>query len=409
MHILRLTPHFYWPQLEGTGWPVSFDTIGGMQTQVFRQTVGLSEFKVRQTVLALKIPGAPERWEMNEHVTVRGVRVPILPLRSRIRGMVDLNPSWALGIVHEVLGRRPQCDIVHVHCSGVIWPLLVGLAVAPLLRARLVLTVHCSILATYEAMSSIDHALQPLARRIERAALRRATHTIVLSPRVRKLFLEEVGVRPESLSIVPDSLDVRRFQDWATPERVAEFKRRFPLPDGRPVITYIGRIAREKGWRHLVELAERLRSRGAHFLICGDGNERDLLEEELRQRGLSESFTITGYLPQEMIPAALAHTSVVVLASLHEEFGGALIEAMAMKVPSVAFAVGGVPNTLNGGESGLLVKAGDVAGMADAVGRLLDAPALAAHIGQAGFDYVRHKFELDSACHDVYKIYREVM
>src|SRR5437870_272255 len=101
MHILRLTPHFYWPQLSKLGWPVPFDAVGGMQAQTFRQTTKLAEFGIQQTVLTLKIPGTPAVWQLNDSVVVRGVRVPVLPLRSRIRGLMDLNISWALGIARE--------------------------------------------------------------------------------------------------------------------------------------------------------------------------------------------------------------------------------------------------------------------------------------------------------------------
>lgn len=408
MYVLRLTPHFYWPQLQNTGWPVPFDTIGGMQTQIFRQTLGLSNLGVKQTVLTLKVPGTPDDWHWNERVTVRGVRVPVFPMRSRTRGMMDLNVSWALGVVSDVLRHHPSCDIVHVHCSGVSWPLLVGMSVSRLLKARLVLTIHCSILATYEAMHALDHALQPIARNVERMALRRADHTVVLSPRVRQALLEKTKMPAEALSIIPDSLDVDLFRSWATAEAIADFRQRFNLTAACPIITYVGRIAREKGWRHLVEIAERLKHRPFHLLICGDGNERDLLEAELARRGLSDYCTITGYLPQETIPATLAVSSVLILPSTHEEFGGVLIEAMAMLVPPVAFAVGGVPDTVQDGKTGLLVPAGDIAAMVGAIERLLDDPAFAKRLGDAGLVHVQRNFTLDAACHALYEIYQRI-
>jgi 2-deoxystreptamine N-acetyl-D-glucosaminyltransferase/2-deoxystreptamine glucosyltransferase len=321
---------------------------------------------------------------------------------------MDLNISWALGVVREVLSDRPTCDIVHVHCSGVFWPLLVGMVAAPLLKARLILTVHCSILATYHAMHALDQALQPVARKIECMALRRADHTVVLSPHVRQILLEKTNIAPAAVSIVPDSLDVDVFRGWATAEAISDIRRRFNLPASCPVITYVGRIAREKGWRRLVEIAERLKHRPFHFLICGDGNERDLLEAEIERRGLSQFFTITGYLPQEIIPATLANSSVLVLPSTHEEFGGVLIEAMVMQVPPVAFAVGGIPNTVQDGRTGLLVPAGDVAAMARAIESLLDNSALCKRLGDGGLAHVQHNFTLDAACRGLYEIYRTI-
>ena len=386
-----------------------FDAVGGMQAQTFRQTTKLAEFGIQQTVLTLKIPGTPAVWQLNDSVVVRGVRVPVLPLRSRIRGLMDLNISWALGIAHEMVSRRISCDIVHVHCSGVFWPLLVGILVARVLKAQLVLTVHCSVLATYEPMNILDHAIQPFSRYLERKALNNAAHVVALSQRSRDALLRQTNMNPGIISVVPDSIDVEQFRSFSSSKSVADFRERFNLPSDRPIIAYVGRIAREKGWRTLIEIAERLKHLSLHYLVCGDGNERDLLEREIRQRSLSNQFTITGYLPQESIPSALRCSSVLVLTSLHEEFGGVLIEAMAMQVPQVAFAVGGIPNVIADGETGLLISPHDIDTLARAVERLLLDRELAERMGEAGLARVRENFGLATACHRINDIYRSVL
>src|SRR6266516_898647 len=174
--VLRLTPHFYWPQLAASSWPVKFDAIGGMQSQIYRLTRALDEAGLEQTVLTLRIPGAPTSWRMSGRTEVRGVRIPVLPLRSRIRGMVDLNFSWALGVLSYLLRCRRRPDLLHVHCSGVAIPPLLGWLLSRVLRVPLVLTIHCSIIVTYHPMNALDRMLQPLARRIERMALGHAAH-----------------------------------------------------------------------------------------------------------------------------------------------------------------------------------------------------------------------------------------
>jgi glycosyltransferase involved in cell wall biosynthesis len=408
MHVLRLTPHFYWPQLEERGWPVAFDTIGGMQTQIFRQALELSRMGVEQTVMSLRIPGVEPSWRINGHLHVQGVRVPVFPVKSRTRGMVDLNLSWSLGVVREIERLGRPVDIVHVHCSGVFWPLLVGSWAARRLHAPLVLTIHCSILGTYHPMHHLDRLLVPWARRIERSVVGGAAHTIALTPRSYGVMVQANYTKPGSISIVPDSVDVGHFRAQATPEKVARFAERFKLPEDRPIVTYVGRVAREKGWRHLLEMAERLAGRRVHFMVCGDGNECDLLREGIRERGLADRFTVTGYLPIDDIPLALANSQVLVLPSVHEEFGGVLIEAMAMGVPSVAFAVGGVPHVQRDGVTGLLVEPESVLGLCTAVERLLDDPELARHMGQASLAHVEKSFSLAAACRKLNDIYQRV-
>ena len=411
MHVLRLTPHFYWPQLESVGWPVAFDTIGGMQAQIFRQTFELSALGLDQTVLSLRIPGVDPCWQADERLRVQGVRVPVLPVRSRTRGMVDLNVAWSLGVLRQVR-RDPRCrqvDLVHVHCSGVFWPLLVGRRVARRLGVPLVLTIHCSILGTYHPMHLLDRILLPWGRRIERSVAASAAHVVVLTPRSRDLLLEADYVRPEAISVVPDCVDVDRFRAQATPERVAAFAARFDLPDDRPILGYVGRVAREKGWPRLLDLAERLADRPVHFLVCGDGNECDLLLDAVKERGLADRFTVTGYVPMDDVPCALALSRALVLPSVHEEFGSVQLEAMAMGVPTVAFEVGGVPHVQVDGETALLVEPGSLDGMVRAVERLLDDPELAGRLGEAGRRRVEERFGLEAACRTLDGIYRKVL
>lgn len=409
MNVLRLTPHFYWPQLAEKGWPIKFDAIGGMQTQIYRLTASLAEMGVRQTVLTLKIPGTPNPWQMCDQVTVHGVRIPVLPLRSRVRGMMDLNLAWALGVFRNLLQRSDGYEIIHVHCSGVFWPLLVGMIVSTRMRKKLVVTVHCSTLITYDAMSVLDPVLIPFSRWCERRVIEKADHTLVLTPRLRDFFLQSGFGSPHKISVVPDSIDVQDFRSKATTETVAYIRNRFRLPRDRPTIGYVGRIAHEKGWPYLIDLAERMQSRQVHFLVCGDGNERDKLERLIQRKNLQDRFTITGFLPQELIPAILVHIDVLVLTSLHEEFGSVLIEGMAMQIPVVAFANGGIPYVVEDGRTGLLSPVANIDEMAATIETLIDNPALARRLGDNGLSTVLSKYDLHMTSRRLYEIYQVLL
>ncbi|XVN44377.1 MAG: hypothetical protein RCG16_02485 [Rickettsia hoogstraalii] len=106
LSVIHLTPHFYWPHLETGGWPVKFDTMGGMQNQIFRQVHFLDKLKVQQLVITLKIPGTPKVYNISCNTKVIGKRISILPIKSRIRGMVDLNISWLLGTLAFVIRNK---------------------------------------------------------------------------------------------------------------------------------------------------------------------------------------------------------------------------------------------------------------------------------------------------------------
>lgn len=409
MHVLRLTPHFYWPQLAGSGWPVRFDTIGGMQTQIYRLCQALSGTGIEQTVLTLKLPSTAAQWRLDEATSVRGVRIPVMPFRSRFRGMVDLNLSWALGcIAHVLAGRVGKVDLVHAHASGVIEPLLLGRLVSRLLDAPLVISVHCSILSTYEPMHLGDRLMRPAALKIERSVLGHTDHTVFLT---RKTLDKVVGagwVEPERCSIIPDAVDVDAFAARNTEDGRKQVLARFPQLAGKHLITFVGRIAREKGWPRLIDLMKRLPDPDYHLLVCGDGNERAAMEQAIASEGLDSRVTITGYLSQDEVPAAIALSDVLVLVSNHEEFGGVMIEGMAVGTPSVAFSVGGIPSVQRDGVTGLLVQPYDMDAMAERVRALLVDAGLRQRLAAAGLQHVREHFDIKAAARRMVDMYHKV-
>jgi glycosyltransferase involved in cell wall biosynthesis len=408
IRVLRLTPHFYWPQLEAEGWPVKFDAIGGMQTQIYRQSIALADFNVKQTIVTLRIGKADSGWAAADDVWVEGVRVPVLPIRSRIRGMKDLLLSWSLGVLENVFRSRERYDVIHTHCNGVFWPLMIGCVVQRFLRVPMVLTIHCSIHATYHPMNLLDECLQPFSRFVERAVIRRSAKTITLTSRSRQYYVNLKIAPPERYIAISDGIDVDRFRALGADHYKAAFACRFNIPQGKKIVLYLGRVAREKGWQHMLGIADRLKDANLHFLVCGDGNERDLMEREISARNHSSRFTITGFVPLDLVPAALACSSVMVLPSQHEEFGGAMLEAMAMEVPVVAFDVGGVHEVLDGGKAGRLIRPGDIGGLAQATLELATNQVSARELAARALDRVRSEYSLHSCCQRLRQLYSDV-
>lgn len=409
MHILHLTPHFYWPQLSTQGWPVKFDTMGGMQNQLYRQVNMLSEMKVNQTLVTLKIPMVPREWIINSQLKIVSVRIPILPIRSRIRGMVDLNISWFLGALFYIINNRNHFSIAHVHCSGVGLPLLLGIIISKLLRKRLVLTIHCSAIATYKPMNLLDkYLLHPLSKFLEFFALKTANKCIFLTERTRDICSSFSPAIKKKSIIVPDSIDPNAFRNLATNESVADFKKKYNLPKDKYIILYIGRIAREKGWNEIIKIAHLNKDKGVHFLIVGDGNEFDLMVNEIKKRGLCDCFTFTGYISQEMVPTAFKCGDIKILPSQHEEFGSVILEAMSMGVPTIAYAVGGVKNVITHAKTGILVPPGEAATMAAEIRGLLKDKKLYNDISQASISHVANNYSLNEICKGIMSIYKEI-
>jgi len=139
-----------------------------------------------------------------------------------------------------------------------------------------------------------------------------------------------------------------------------------------PLVGCVARLVPQKGLHLLVEAAPTILERqpGTRFVLVGEGGLRAVLEERARAAGLAERFVFTGQ--RDDVPELVASFDVFALPSFFEGLCYAVIEAQAAGVPVVATAVGGIPENVVPGATGLLVPNGDAAALAAAILRLLD-------------------------------------
>jgi glycosyltransferase involved in cell wall biosynthesis len=159
-----------------------------------------------------------------------------------------------------------------------------------------------------------------------------------------------------------------------------------------PVIISIGRLIEKKGFADLIEACRLLRARGTDFRceIIGEGPLEAALQEQINAGGLTGVVLLTGPLAQGEVVARLANAAVFALPCVAETGGGmdnlptVIMEAMAASLPVVSTPVGGVPEMVVDGMTGLLVAEHQPAALAEALERLLADRALARSLGEAG-------------------------
>ena len=407
--VIHLTPHFYWPHLEKKGWPVKFDAMGGMQNQIFRQVHFLDKLKVKQLVITLRIPGTPKIYKISSNSEVIGKRVPILPIRSRLRGMADLNLSWLLGMMFFIIRNKARLkksyQVIHCHCSGVGTPLVAGYLASRLLKLPLLISIHCSAICTYKPMSYLDKYMHKINILIEKFVLKRANYIIFLTKRSMEACAKYVPEVKNKYAIVSDSIDSQYFTELKEKYSKEDFINKFNIPTQKPICIYAGRIAREKGWREIVTLAQLLKNK-FHFLIVGNGNEFDLMKKEVSKHSLNACFTFTGYIPQDQIPLAMSLAMILILPSRHEEFGSVLIESMTMGLVSIAYDVGGVRDVINHKKDGLL--ANNLAEMKSFMEEVLDNVPLREELSKNAKESAYNRFQLSLRGNDIYNIYKDI-
>lgn len=166
--------------------------------------------------------------------------------------------------------------------------------------------------------------------------------------------------------------------------------------EGRRVVGIVAKLSRVKGHRHFLEAAAFVSKAHADvaFLVVGDGPERERLEHAAADLGLSAKVHFVGV--RDDVPSILKSLEVFVLSSTSEGSPNVILEAMAAGAPVVATRVGGIPDLVVDGQSGLLVEPRDSASMARAVKRLLADGDAARAMGERGRELARERYDIDA-------------
>ena len=177
----------------------------------------------------------------------------------------------------------------------------------------------------------------------------------------------DIGVPVEAVS---NGVDLGLFRPGKARREIYE---KYGIPEGRPVVLYVGRVDPEKSVGTVVEAFKRARSKvpTAVLVVVGDGVDKARLEEVVREEGLSESVKFLGRVVGADLYEIYKVGSVFVTASEVETQGIVLIEAAASGLPLVAVKAGAVAEVCRNLENGFLCEPGDVAGISEAMVKIL--------------------------------------
>lgn len=219
----------------------------------------------------------------------------------------------------------------------------------------------------------------PARRLLNRLTAGLATRVVAVSEAVRDETARTLGVPPERITVIPNGVNTHEF----TPT---------PRPVVAPVIGCTGRLHRKNGHRILLDAFAAIREAvpEARLLLVGDGPERGPLERTVTRRGLGGAVTFAG--EQADVRPWLHRMAVYVQPSIAEGMSNSILEAMACGLPVVATRVGGTPEVVEDGVSGLLVPPDDPSALATSLLTLLGDPARRAAMGAAGRDRVARQF-----------------
>lgn len=215
-------------------------------------------------------------------------------------------------------------------------------------------------------------------------------------------------VQPEKVRVICNSIDVRRIQARAE-HRLITDPPAHQNGNGPKRIISVGNLYPIKGHRYLLEAVARIKNdTPLKCLVVGDGPERPALQRKAAELGLEGTVEFLGL--REDIPSLLNHADLFAFPSLWDGMGIAVLEAMALGVPVIAFEAGGVPEMVRDGETGLLVPAGNVSALSEGIRRLLrDRPFAQAMAAKARETLASHfdAAEMVRAYEDWYRYHLE--
>ncbi len=247
-----------------------------------------------------------------------------------------------------------------------------------------------------------EPATQAAVRALLNRASRRTVARFVAVSEAVGNGLTADGVDPSRIVVIPNGVDTAALRETASRDAcvtLAETSRR---------VGFVGRLEKVKGCEFFIRAAALLAADhpDARFVVAGTGSRAGELRALAAELGLGDTVDFVGYV--ESAPGLLAALDVVVVPSLSEASGLTAIEALALNVPVVASRVGGLPEVVLDGVTGLLAPPGDAGAIAGAVRRLLGDPALARSLAAAGAQRVEERFALDQMVEGYVGLYAEL-
>ncbi len=175
------------------------------------------------------------------------------------------------------------------------------------------------------------------------------------------------------------------------------------------IIITVSRLVKKNGIDILIKAVKELKVDDWGLQIIGEGPERKKLEKLAEKSGLAGKVRFLGNIPNEKVPSYLAAADVFVRPSRSEGLGSAFLEAFAAGVPIIGTAVGGIPDFLKEGETGLFCRLENPSDLAEKIDRILEDRGLSLKLAENGRKLVEEKYSWDKISGRVREIYHEVI
>lgn len=361
--------------------------------------------------IATNFFGGPERQVLTHLKLVReqGVRPLVISFSGDGRSNETLELAGQAGLDTACLdGSRPFDPRNVWALRSILVERGVGLLVSHGYKANVIGRLACWMagvpkLAVSRGWTGENPRVR-LYEKLDRLFLRLADRVVAVSDGQRRKILN-AGVTPAKVQVIHNAIALG---DVPGPDASLPGRASLGIPREALLVGTAGRLSPEKNHLGFVRAAAKVRESlpEAHFVVWGEGALRAELESEAARLGLSGRFHMPGF--SRDVRRLFHELDIFVLPSHTEGLSNVILEAFACSRPVVATAVGGNPEVVEDGVSGILTPAGDDAALARAVLTLAASPELRRAMGAAGFERVAGQFGFEAQTARYAALYREL-
>lgn len=373
-------------------WLIDSLTVGGAEALVIPFARRLDRKRFELIVCSLStIAGNPIEQRLRED----GVSVVNLGARS-LRDLVAFRRL-------EKLVRDERIDLVHAHLTySAIWSALLSRRTG----VPSVASLHVAPAATRSEQTTRRQKIATTVRdRLMRFVVNRwSSRVIMVSAALRDDYLAGGGIRRSMIRVVHNGIELERFRRDPAETRSA-LVQAFDLPAQAQIVVAVSVLREGKGIDVLLDAAPHVPA--AYFLIVGDGPKADEWRQLATRNGIEGRIRWAGY--RKDVDALLAGCDLFAHASLGDAFPTVLLEAMGAGLPVVASTVGGIPEIVERGITGLLVPPGNANELATAMTHLLSDRDRSRDMGERARATAAQQFSIEAWIARLTSVYGEVL
>lgn len=288
-----------------------------------------------------------------------------------------------------------QPDIVHTH---LLHADLYGIPAAKLAGVPVIITSR---------HNDSDHRLKAPLNVVNQGLWRTVTAGIAISDAVYRFLITYEGV-PEvklhrihyGLPLPAEELDKRVLR--------SALRHRIKVAEETPLIGMVCRLIKQKGITYALDAFAMLDDLpDMHFVIAGDGDLRESLQQQARDLGIAERVHWLGWVDEPL--DVIAGLDLLLMPSVNEGFGMTMLEAMSQSIALVGSTASAIPEVIEHGENGLTVPPRDAPALAEAIRTLMNDAPLRKHMGMMGLDRLERLFSAERMIDETVTLYRQLL